>query len=348
MQFNKIAGGSGRSTVDQGGARMRLTNRISGWLVMAGIALLVSNFSAFAADPVITVKKAADVNGVSITMLTLNNEYRQVLKQQGITEEDIPADQVTAFKKELLDSLINQELLFQECQKNNIAVGEENVNTSLSEVKENFESEEEYQNALNDANMKESELSARIRKTLAINELVEEKVSRNVVVTDEESMAYYTENPDSFQRTEKVRASHILVKVDRDAGEAKKVASREKIENIRRRIMAGEDFAQLAKENSDCPSSSDGGELGYFERGKMVQEFEDAAFALEPGDVGDIVQTQYGFHVIKVTDKIKGGTIEYETVKSNLDEFLRRKKIQTEVSAYIETLRNDAVIEIYL
>ena len=327
---------------------MRHSNRISGWLTFAGIALLVSASSTFAADPVITVKKAADVNGVSITMMNLNNEYRQVLKQKGITEEDIPADQVTTFKKELLDSLINQELLFQECQKSNISIAEESVNDSLSKVKENFESEEQYQSALKDANIKESELSSRIRETLAINELVDEKISRNVVVTDEEAQVYYDEHPDSFQRTEKVRASHILVKVDENAGEAKKVAAREKIENIRRRVMAGEDFAQLAKENSDCPSSSEGGELGYFERGKMVQEFEDAAFALEPGEVSDVVQTQFGYHLIKVTDKVEGGTIAYETVKSDLEEFLRQKKIQAAVSSYIETLRNDATIQIYL
>lgn len=327
---------------------MRHTNKMSGWLIMSGIALLVSTFSAFAADPVITAKKAADVNGVTISMLSLNNEYRQTLKQQGITEEDIPADRVTEVKKELLDSLINQELLFQMCQKSDISVDEQNVNTSLSKVRENFESEEAFQSALKDANMKESDLSARIRKTLAINQLVDEKISRNVVVTDEESREYYDTHPETFMKTEEVRASHILVKVDRDAGEAEKVAALEKIENIQRRIQAGEDFAQLAKENSDCPSSANGGDLGYFERGKMVQEFEDAAFSLKTGSVSDVVQTDYGFHLIKVTDRSEPEAIAYETVKSELEDYLKQKKIQTEVSSFIETLRNDATIEIYL
>jgi len=327
---------------------MRLSNRLPGWLIITGIALLVPTFSAFGADPVITVKKAADVNGASITMMTLNNEYREILKQRGITEEDIPADQVTDYKKKLLNSLVNQELLFQQSQKNNISVEEETVNASLSKVKENFESKEAYENALKDANMKESDIATRIRKNLAINLFVQEKISNHVVVTDEESREYYETHPDSFHRLEKVRASHILVKVDRGAGEAKKVAALEKIKNIQRRLGAGEDFAKLAKENSDCPSGVKGGELGYFERGKMVTEFEDAAFALDLDVVSDIVQTAYGYHLIKVTDKIEGGTIEYETVKTELKDFLKQKKIQAEVSSLIETLQNDATIKIYL
>lgn len=329
---------------------MSHANRISGWLLVFGIVSMTSIFSAFAEDPVITIKKAADVNGVSITMLTLNDEYRQVLKQQGIAEEDIPADQVTAFKKELLRSLINQELLFQECRKNNISVDEESVSASILKAREAFENEEAYQSALKDANMRESDFSARIRRTLTINKLVDEKIGWYIVVTEEESKEYYDSYPDLFQRAEMVRASHILAKVARDAGEAEIKAAREKIESIEKRINAGEDFARLARENSDCPSSENGGELGYFERGEiqMAQEFEDAAFALAPGSVSDIVQTDFGFHLIKVTDRKEAGTIAYETVRSDLEDYLRQQKIMTEVSSQIENLRRDASIETYL
>jgi peptidyl-prolyl cis-trans isomerase C len=327
---------------------MSYMNRIPGWLITIGITLLASTITVSAADPVITEKKAADINGVSITMLSLNNEYRQVLKQQGITDDQMTPDQVAEYKKQLLDSLINQELLYQECQKNNIAASEDSVNTSLEKALASFENEDEYRNALKDANMQEGDLETRIRRALAINMLVDEKVGQFVVVTDEDVRAYYDSHPDSFQRSEKVRASHILVKTDRDADEAEKAAALEKLENIRKKVKAGEDFAQLARENSDCPSNENGGELGYFERGKMVQEFEEAAFALETGDVSGIVQTDFGFHLIKVTDKIKADTISYETVKSDLEDFIKRQKISTGVASLIETLRKEAEIETYL
>jgi peptidyl-prolyl cis-trans isomerase C len=327
---------------------MKYMNRKSGWLIVTGIAFLVSTSSAFAADSVISEKKAAVVNGVTITMMTLNGEYRQVLKQRRMTEETVTADQVLAVKKEILKTLIDQELLYQECQKNNISIDEENINTSLIEVKESFESEEVYQNALKDANMEERDLSERLKRTLAINELVTRKVSRNVIVTEEETRTYYDTHPTSFQRNEKVRASHILVKVSKDAGEAQKVAAKEKLLEIYRRIEAGEDFAKLAGEHSDCPSSVRGGDLDYFERGKMIPEFEDVAFSMEPGSVSDIVQTDYGFHLIKLTDKVGAGIIAYETVKSELTSFLERQKTSVGVSELIETLRNDAKIETYL
>jgi len=327
---------------------MRYKNTTRGWLITVGVALLISTNPVFAEDSVITEKKAADVNGVSITMLTLNNEYRQVLKQQGVTDEQMAPEQETEYKKQVLDSLINQELLYQECRENNISATEDSVNASLEKAMGSFENEEAYRNALKDANMQEGDLETRIRRSLAINMLVDEKIGQSVTVTDEEIRAYYDSHPDSFQRSAKVRASHILVKMNRDDDEAEKDAALGKIENIRKRINAGEDFAQLATENSDCPSSETGGELGYFERGKMVQEFENAAFALEPGTVSNIVQTDFGLHLIKVTDRIEADTMSYEAVKSDLVDFIERQKISTGVASLIETLRIAAAFETYL
>lgn len=327
---------------------MRHLKRASEWFTLITLAFLTVALSAVAADLVITEKKAAEVNGVTITMMALNGEYRQVLKQQGMSSEEMDAGQALEIKKGVLDSLINEELLYQECQKNNISATEENVNASLVKTKESFQDEDAYQSALKDANMQESDIIARIRRALAINTLVDEKVGQKVVVTDEEVVEYYDTHPDSFRITEKVRASHILVKVDKDDDESKKALAEEKINALQRRLKEGEDFANLAKENSDCPSSENGGELGYFERGKMVQEFEDAAFALSPGEAGDIVQTDYGYHLILVTDKIEEGTISYETVKPDLEDYLMRQKISLGVASLIEMLREEARIETYL
>ncbi len=327
---------------------MKCSERILGIVILCGIILLVNSLPTFAADPVITEKKAAEVNGATITMMSLNNEYRQVLKQQGISEDNLPAEKVLEVKKEVLDALINQELLFQESKKSNISVDEKSVAEDFAKVKGAFESEDDYKAALKDANLQESDILTRIRRKIAIDELVDQQISRNIVVTDEEAKNYYDTHPDAFVKKEKVRASHILIKVDPDASEAKKAAAKKKIQEIQRRIKAGEDFAQLAKENSEGPTGPNGGDLGYFERGKMVKEFEDAAFALAPGQVSDIVQTKFGYHLIKVTDRIEGGTIAYETVKSDLEDYLKRKKISEGVSSYIETLRKSAKIETYL
>ena len=318
------------------------------WLITSGFIILMCAPSAFGANPVITVQKAADVNGVAISIRDLDGEYTQLLKQQGTSEKDIPQDKVEEIKKEVLDSLINQELLYQESQKKNIVVSQEEIDSSIAKAKAKFDSEEAYQNALKDAGMLESELEARIRRVLAINALVEQQISPKVVVTDEESKAYYDTHPDSFKEPEKVRASHILVKVDKNAGEAEKVAAKEKIQMIQKKLKAGGDFAQLAKEYSDCPSAPNGGDLVYFERGKMVPEFEKAAFALAPGAVSDVVQTDFGYHLIKVVDKKEADTVSYDSVKSDLQAFMKKKKLKQEVTSLLETLRKDAKIETYL
>ena len=98
-----------------------------------------------------------------------------------------------------------------------------------------------------------------------------DQLIRNIVVTDEESKEYYDTHPDAFMEPEQVRASHILIKVDKDDEETKKEAAKEKIKALRHKINEGEDFSQLARENSDCPSSANGGELGLFKRGEMVK-----------------------------------------------------------------------------
>ena len=142
---------------------MKYLTRNHGWLILSGLFVLMVAFSALAAEPIISEQKAADINGVSISMRDLNNEYRQVLKQRSTSENDVPAEQALEIKKGLLDSLIDQELLYQESKKINIVVDEEAVATSITKVRENFESEDEYQKALKDANIQGNDLEVRIR-----------------------------------------------------------------------------------------------------------------------------------------------------------------------------------------
>jgi peptidyl-prolyl cis-trans isomerase C len=281
-------------------------------------------------------------------MMAHNNEYPQIMKEQAVSVDQLNTEQALDAKKKILASLINQELLYQECLKNDITPDEESVSASMGKAMESFETEDDFRKALKDANLKESDLENRVRRSLAINMMVEQKISQNIVVPEDEARQYYENNPASFKRDAKVRASHILVKVDQGASAETLAAAKEEIETIKKKVSGGQDFALLAKEASDCPSSANGGDLGYFERGKMVQEFEEAAFALSAGGISDIVRTDFGFHLIHVTDKIEAGVISFETVKSDLENFIKSQKISAEVTAMIETLRKESKIETYL
>ncbi|MRR07152.1 MAG: peptidylprolyl isomerase, partial [Deltaproteobacteria bacterium] len=113
-----------------------------------------------------------------------------------------------------------------------------------------------------------------------------------------------------------------------------------------KRAKAGEDFAVLAKDNSTCPSAAQGGNLGYFGKGQMVPAFETAAFSLKSGEISEVVETQFGYHIIKVTDKKPAGTVPFAEAKNDIIEYLKTQKIQQDISKYVEKLRKEAKIEI--
>jgi peptidyl-prolyl cis-trans isomerase D len=150
--------------------------------------------------------------------------------------------------------------------------------------------------------------------------------SDKVDISQEEIKAYYDENVDDFVIQEQVRARHILIKVSPDADDKKVEETRTKAEQIRARAKKGEDFASLAEKHSEGPTAKKGGDLGYFPRGSMVKEFEDAAFSLKPGDVSEVVRTQFGFHVIKVEDMKQERPQTLDEVRKSIDSTLSDQK----------------------
>jgi peptidyl-prolyl cis-trans isomerase C len=145
-----------------------------------------------------------------------------------------------------------------------------------------------------------------------------------------------------------VQASHILIKVDPQADESQRAEARKKIEEIKKKLGKGGDFAALAKEFSQCPSGSKGGDLGYFRRGQMVKAFEEAAFALKRGEVSDLIETKFGYHLIKAIDKKPETTIAFEEIKSKLGRYLKQNKVQEEVRQYVEKLKEKVKVERFL
>jgi peptidyl-prolyl cis-trans isomerase D len=144
-----------------------------------------------------------------------------------------------------------------------------------------------------------------------------------VDISQEEIKAHYEGNIDDFVIQEQVRARHILIKVPPDAESTKVEEARKRAEEILARAKQGEDFASLAEKNSEGPTAKKGGDLGYFPRGRMVKEFEDAAFSLKPGEVSGVVRTQFGFHIIKVEDMKQERTQSLDEVRKSVESTLR-------------------------
>ena len=289
--------------------------------------------------------KIAIVNGSVITSEEFNRELSRV-KQRSLQQgQKISSTQLEDIRNKILENLIEIELLFQESRNNEIKVEKEAVNSQMKILKQKFSKDTEFKNFLSELNLSESALKLKIEKGIAIQKLIETQIAQKIKISDKESKVFYDTKPDLFKQPEQIKASHILIKVESGADEKKKSEAKEKIKKIKQKLNKGEDFATLAKEFSEGPSKNNGGDLGYFQRGQMVKPFEDVAFALKTEEVSDIVETQFGYHIIKVVDKKPEKTIAYENVKKDLSQHLKQEKTNQEVKIYIQKLREKAKIE---
>ncbi len=324
---------------------MKIVNKK--WVYLLA-SVLISMFVTF---PVVAQKSesssdnVAVVNGDAIRKVEFDSEMSMVKKRFVEQGKPLTEDQIDKIGKSLLENLINQALLFQASKESGIRIEEKAITDQLQKIKQRFPSETEFENTIKNFNLTLEDIKSQIGRKLAIGEFIDKKVGQNIVVSDDESKTYYDTHPDSFKKPEQLKASHILIKVVPQADESQKKKAREQIQAIQEKIKNGGDFAALAKEFSQGPSSAKGGDLGYFGRGQMVKPFEDAAFSLEPPAVSDIIETQFGYHLIKVFDKKPEGTLQYQEVKPKLTQYLKQEKTKQEVELYVDKLRGKAVIE---
>lgn len=315
------------------------------FILVIFVSLACMTFPALAQEKEAHKANVATVNGTPISQGDFDKELNVVRKRITGMGKTLNEDQLKSLKTDVLERLINRELLFQKSQDNGIKVEEAAVNEQLDALKKSFANEEEFKKALLDMNFSEDYLTSQIRRDLAIKKFVDKQFAEKATVSDKEVKDYYDGHPDAFKKPEQVKASHILIKVDPQADESAKAAARKKVDGIQQRVKKGEDFASLAKEFSECPSSAQGGDLGFFGRGQMVKPFEDAAFALAPGEVSNIVETRFGYHLIKSSEKRPQTTISYEEVKEKLQEHLKQNKVQEQINAYVEELKKAAKVE---
>ncbi len=250
-------------------------------------------------------------------------------------------------KEDVLRQLVDRTLLYQEAKKNPVDDLDAKVAEELKGIKGRFPDEATYQKALESEQLTEDSLKDLIAQQVLVRHYVETEIQPNVKVSDDEVKKFYEDNQDKFATPEQVRASHILIRTDPSASEADRKAAREKAEALRKRAVAGEDFATLAKENSEDPGSApNGGDLGFFTRDRMVKPFADAAFALEKGKVSDVVETRFGYHVIKVTDRKEATQQKFEDVKESIAQYLKARALDQAVQAKLAELRKSAKVDV--
>jgi len=298
---------------------------------------------------------AVIVNGVDVTEAELQQIIKPQLDKIAQQNKQLPLAFAQAYEKQLrqqaLDKIIIGRLLEEKVKEANIVITEEEV---INQIKVILAAQrppvslEEFQKTRAESGQSFDAVKEQVQKGMAYQKIMEAQWAGKITITEEDTKKYYDENPTQFEEKEQIRASHILIKPDTTDSEADpnqaKAEAKVKIQGLLEQIKGGADFAELAKANSDCPSAARGGDLDFFDRGKMVPPFDKAAFALEVGKVSDIVETRFGYHIIKVTDRKDAGTTSFEQARDSLIRKLTQQKQNEFANKYIESLKAAANI----
>lgn len=290
-------------------------------------------------------KLLATVNGVKIMQSEVDKKIVGQLEHMKAMGRQ-PTEAIKEnFRRRVVETMIIEQLVSEKIKASNIKVSEQEVKAKIEEIAaQQGMSVEGFYEMVGKQGITAEELKGQIKMGIGGERLLEKEMAKTKkAVSEEDAKKFYDENIQRFSQAEQVRASHILIGTT-GLDEAVKAEAKVKIEGLLKRARAGEDFAELAKANSEDPGSKDKGGEYVFPRGQMVKEFEEAAFSLKPGEVSDVVQTQYGYHIIKLSEKLPAKTGSFEDVKGQVVEMLKDSEKGEFARNYIETLKSEAEI----
>ena len=277
----------------------------------------------------------AEVNGNAITYQQWYNAYMGLISRYDSQTLSSIGDELLAnLKNNVTEQLINTTLLHQFAEKQNISVSSDDVNGEIEQIKANFDSEQEFNDALKRNNLTLNQLRESLKSQIKVDKAIQNEYDK-IDTSDEELAQYYEENRSYFFQPEKRKISHILVE------------DQEEAELLRSQLNEGLlNFEQTAKDKSTCPSAEQGGDLGYIMRGQMVSEFEEVAFSLEVNELSNVVKTEYGYHILQCYDIQEEKQLSLEEAEDNIKNILTNQKQNEAIQSLLTQLREEADIKV--
>ncbi|MBU5614251.1 peptidylprolyl isomerase [Geomonas azotofigens] len=285
------------------------------------------------------------VNGRTITRAELDRAVKALMEKR-LLRAPLSAAKLRELSGEALEQLVAAELLYQAAQGTVAATEgvERQVAQVISRDRARHLSDAAFYRSIEEAGLTLPQLEQLIRKELVIDTFIESRFGRRIQIDAAEAKSFFAANRDRFKTGCSARASQILV-VAGSGEERDKERARERAEILLHRVREGESFSILAQSHSDCPSKARGGDLGFFNRGELDPRLEQAVFALKPGEISDLVQTSYGFHILKLTEKRAPRLENYQEAKPAVYACLKKEKMAPLVAAYVAELRGKARLE---
>ncbi|HRR32675.1 MAG TPA: peptidylprolyl isomerase [Kiritimatiellia bacterium] len=292
------------------------------------------------------MQKTVKVNGQVIPQDAIQFELERLVRfyaEHGVSQDQIRA-QLPDLVQKATEQAIGTKLLMDEAARLDFPVSDADLDEQVAKIIDQVGGEEAFRRALQQQNTTEAAFREQLKRGRRVDKLIEKTVADVPDPTEAEIEAYFNAHKEEFAQGERVLAQHILIAPDGDTQTSKDEA-KAKIAAIRERVLSGKSFADEAAAHSMCPSGKDGGSLGWFSRGMMVPEFDAAAFSMKVGDVSDIIETQFGYHLIYKSDHEPAGEVDFAQVSDKIRDLLRHARRGERVSAYVSELREKAQIE---
>lgn len=300
----------------------------------------------------------AIVNSEPITAAEFEQEVQTLIASKQIPphmQQQLPEAQLNQLKRQIVEQMVQRRLIEQKIEQTDFDISDAEIKEKLSEIEAEFATAAKAQgqnvsmrDMMKQQGMSDDELNERVYQAIALEKLMEKEGGFRPA-TAEEAKSFYEDNLEKFKQPEKVRARHILLEVKNPEEKAQWEKARAEIARLREEaVQSGADFAELAKKHSDDTSASRGGDLGFFAREEMIEEFSEVAFELEKGEVSEPVRTRYGWHIIKRVDYQPSQPIPFEKVEDNLTKQLTSKRFRDSLMKYVEQLRANADVELKL
>ena len=299
-------------------------------------------------DDQMTEPALVTVNGQPLTRTMASSIIQEIASQQGVPPQmmqDFLQRGGPQLQQQAISQFIDQTLAAEEAKRRNYSVSEEEVSAVLLRLTSSLPPGVTIEQAVASRGMTMEQLRGEVAENEVNRKLFEEVTAEVTPATDEEISAFYTGNPQFFQKDASVSASHILIGCDEKADEAAHTTASAEAEAVRKQLEEGGDFAELALAKSTCPSKNKGGDLGTFGRGQKVPVFEEAAFTQDVGAIGPVVKSNFGYHIIKVTDRTEPTTQPLDEAKEQISEYLTNQGRNTIFGEFLKELRAKATIE---
>jgi len=280
------------------------------------------------------------INGEQVKKLEIKEEAERMRPHyQNVFRDQSPDEQEKQLKEWARENVIERIILKQEARKDKRPITQEKFEDAFKKLLDDNGGKEKFYKDFNVTPAKEKKIKADLELQLRVERLLEDVYQDLKTPSTNEVKKYYAKNKDKYKIPEQVRAAHIVKYVNEQESSVKAYND---IIKIQKELEAGNTFEELADKTSDCPGN--GGDLGYFPRGEMVQEFEDIVFSLGIGEVSDIIRSGFGYHIAKVYDKRPAKLIEFEHVKNDIIKKLTEEKREKRIGEYIDVLKEKAKI----